>query len=288
MAKKQTKQKPQKILFTGEFKLLPVKKLEVDLAYQRDLKKKAVIYRIKTRFSWSKFGAISVSRRKDGSYYILDGQHRANAATLIEGLYEIPCLVFVGLSVEQEAETFVGINTDRTAMGAIDRYKARLIYGEPLAMQMHEILENNGWTVARAEVPMVLKAISSFERVFCAFGPDTAENVVMFCAEYFDGIMQNALLKALGLTDYYLRVERSESILDYSNQLGCLEECQRAIRNAKAKTNSSDVITMSRGIMDLINKRKHHKIRLRYTAPRCVKGVAPKYASRDLPHPESF
>lgn len=101
--------------------------LRVDASYQRSIdngKSRALIRKIARTWDWSLFQLLVVSRRPDGELYIVDGQHRWEAARLRRDLYDLPCSVYDFASVGDEATAFVALNQERKPLGALDLFKA--------------------------------------------------------------------------------------------------------------------------------------------------------------------
>lgn len=93
-------------------------KLRVDRTYQRELNQKEVA-NIVANWNDDIFNLPKVSQRKDGSLYIFDGQHATAAHRKVYGEEPIECIIFIGLSWEQEKDLFVaqnGISSDPTTM----------------------------------------------------------------------------------------------------------------------------------------------------------------------------
>lgn len=87
-------------------------------SYQRDTDTRRAD-KIAEAFDLSSFGTVTVSRRKDGHLYIVDGKHRSTAAVK-NGLEGVPTLVLDGLTEEQEAAKFLKLNETKT-VSAVDR-----------------------------------------------------------------------------------------------------------------------------------------------------------------------
>ena len=119
---------------------IPVDKLVIDRSFQRKVseRSRSRILKIANNFSWSQFGAIIVSRTHDSRYSVIDGQHRAIAATHI-GQVMVPAVVVAG-DTRKQALDFVGINTNRTSVATIDKFRARVTAGEPDAVELAKIL----------------------------------------------------------------------------------------------------------------------------------------------------
>jgi len=130
--------------YTGTFRLMGIGRLHIDVKYQRG-EQGLWAERIAENFSWPFFGALVVSRRK-GAYYVVDGQHRALAAAL-RGIEEVPCLVFEGLELKDEAASFVNIQR-RKPISPVTTWKANLVAEEPNTVGAQTIMARYGFAVA--------------------------------------------------------------------------------------------------------------------------------------------
>lgn len=138
----------------------------VDHRYQRELDVKRVEHMAKD-FRLDLVGVPVVSKRDDGSYVRLDGQHRL-AAAVVAGHGDEPILMEVveGLSIQQEAELFLRLNGGRKAVGAIDKYKARIQAAEPVALEIHGILKKNGCRISGGRGRGIVAAVSAVEYAY--------------------------------------------------------------------------------------------------------------------------
>jgi hypothetical protein len=130
---------------SGHLEWLIVKDLRIDPRYQRDLSP-LYVRRIVREFDPDAFGVIIVSERSDRHAYIVDGQHRI--AALKEMGWEdqlVPCLVYRDLSIENEAKAFYKPQSTRRAMTPANRFKARLMAGDPSAIEVKATVERAGY-----------------------------------------------------------------------------------------------------------------------------------------------
>ena len=88
----------EKTILTEQGELLTINKNLLTIApeYQRGLSKTSV-KRIEQNWSWRAAGVVTVSVR-NGTHYVVDGQHRVEASKNIPEITHIPCLVFKSLS----------------------------------------------------------------------------------------------------------------------------------------------------------------------------------------------
>jgi hypothetical protein len=120
--------------------LVPLISCFVDDRYQRRVSQGSMmrIRRILRDFTWARFGAITVARTKDNGYAVIDGQHRVIAARTL-GIADVPAVIVSGDTADQAAD-FVGINTTRTSVATIDKFRARVASGDETACEVAELL----------------------------------------------------------------------------------------------------------------------------------------------------
>lgn len=137
----------------------------IDASYQRDLDESRVDA-MAENFDQSRTGVPVLSIRKDGTYVVLDGQHRLAAMRQagLEGI-KILCEVHNGLSPAEEAELFLKLNNGRKPVGAHDKYKARMVAKEPVALEFTRIIESLGLRIGRAPGKNTICAIEAVESV---------------------------------------------------------------------------------------------------------------------------
>jgi hypothetical protein len=128
---------------TGQYVgAIPASRLFVDSSYQRDANLPRVA-RMVAEFDVTRLGVLEVSDRGDGSYAIVEGQHRWLAARRAMATPELPdpplvCQVHRGLDVAGEANLFYLIDRGRKVLSGYDRWKARRGSGENVVLQIEE------------------------------------------------------------------------------------------------------------------------------------------------------
>lgn len=126
--------------------------LNIDHAYQREKVSLGKVQQIQSSWSWVGCGMILVALRKDGTYWVMDGQHRVLAARNRSDIDELPCLVFSVESKNDEAAGFLVANTQRKPVTAIAKYKAMVLTKDATAMAVDEVLDRLGIEVAETAV----------------------------------------------------------------------------------------------------------------------------------------
>lgn len=116
--------------------MVALKPLRTDRSYQREIKQD-LIQTIRNNWHDIAAGAIILSRRKDGSLWIVDGQHRVAAAQMLK-MTRLPAIIIEGLTIEQEAELRIELTTRKSDTPG-EKFKARLVANEPKALSILEI-----------------------------------------------------------------------------------------------------------------------------------------------------
>lgn len=130
--------------------MVPVEAIQVDNSYQRDVVPLRV-RRILKAFRWRDFQPVTLADQGDGTYCVIDGQHRVHAARLHPDVSAVPAaIVDLAGSKRDEAASFITINNERTAVTAVDRYWAGLEAGDPDAMRVCTVLSEAGCDVVPA------------------------------------------------------------------------------------------------------------------------------------------
>jgi hypothetical protein len=120
---------------------------------------------IAAEFKQHMLGTFVISERKDGRLVVLDGMHRREVCMSVGHNTPVTCEVFTGLSIAEEAELFVGRNNARMP-SAISKFHARVLMGEPAAMEITSILERHQWHISVDPLPGCLAAVVALESVY--------------------------------------------------------------------------------------------------------------------------
>ncbi len=132
----------------GEFAMINKNDLHIDHTYQRGLNNERAL-KYASEWSWLACGALTVTLREDGDWYVIDGQHRLEAAKKRSDITALPCLAFETSEVRQEAHGFLQVNITRRPMSSIDRYHAMLADQDPSALELETLALSIGRVVRR-------------------------------------------------------------------------------------------------------------------------------------------
>jgi hypothetical protein len=164
----------------------------MDDSYQRSTDNQAsqrLITSIAANFDWRLCAPLIVSRRGDGEFVVIDGQHRTMAAKL-RGMDDLPCCVFTYDSPEDEAKFFITANRSRKPMNRLDDFHAAIAAGDDLALEIRRIVTSAGLSVARntassAWKPGEIAFTSSIASTLRKYGAEITGKALTLIAEAF-------------------------------------------------------------------------------------------------------
>lgn len=133
----------------GKYLKISKHEIKVDQEYQRDNIRAARINRIASRFSWVRFGCLLVAKRPDGTFWVFDGQHRKLAADKQSDIDLLPCLVFESTGPTVEANFFLDVNSDRSSLTMLDRFKALISSQDETAIAVQKMVTASKYRIQR-------------------------------------------------------------------------------------------------------------------------------------------
>lgn len=134
-------------VFGGFHRMIPWTDLNVDTSYQR-LLSEAKVGKIARIFDPEAFGELVIGQRPDGTYWVIDGQHRWKAMQKLGWTDQlVPCHVIPDMTPEREAKLYDLYNGNRGMPRITDQFKARVRYGDPEAMKIMSIVNEVGFEI---------------------------------------------------------------------------------------------------------------------------------------------
>lgn len=179
----------------------------------------------KGALDWRAFGVILVARRPNGEYWVYDGGHRLKLAIQL-GFTHVPCIVheFSG-SINDEAASFIDVNTRRKTTVPEDRFKAFLVADESVAVKVNSLLAEAGYRPGKSGG---VRCLDSLVRL-CSNYPTSFEAVFPLVLRMHSGKpLQLRLIGALHYLELWLRF-MGRSLLDADLQPRLLVGDHRAL-----------------------------------------------------------
>jgi hypothetical protein len=164
--------------------------LAVDRRYQRDIggAGQAHVNAILREFNWNRYQPIVVSERADGTYAVIDGQHRLEAARKHPLISELPCYIVDAGDIAAEAAIFSSSNSRRLGLTSQQKYWAAYVAGDAVAVAIHKLCGHAGVTILRAPPsydipPRSILSPFTVQKVFKAHGGAALATALRLLAE---------------------------------------------------------------------------------------------------------
>lgn len=250
----------------GELTWVSKRGLGVDDTYQRtlnDVKRK----QIAAAFNWAAFGVLTVARRRNGSLFVIDGQHRLSAALSRKDITDVPCVIFdTEDDIAGEARDFIDTNTSRKPVSAVEKFKALLVTEDHAAIVCQRLATESGRDIRRGAgastvtcVAAIMRQINRNEESFCRAWPvivAICEGEVMH-SDIVDGVafLETRLMSANGTKCGVKRIKDRLVAVGYNGLLNAISEAKAYHRNAGEKV-------CALGLLNAANNRLSHRYRV--------------------------
>ena len=146
-----------------------------------------------------------ISRRLDGSLYVIDGNHRRVIA-FEKGITSLPAMIFSELGREREADLYTKLGT---VLGQTPwtRFQSKLVAGDQAARAIIRIADTNGFEVnAMAYLDSRIQAIARLEWIYARGGPEGLDWTLGFLRESYNGLRESlGEMQLEGVFSFYMR-----------------------------------------------------------------------------------
>ena len=158
-------------------KYVSVGNMHADDGYQRPANL-ARVRKIAKEWDDMLMSPILLSKRADGTYWVMDGNHTRLAAREKFGAdHELPCIVYENLTPQQEAEVFTRKNSSQKKPSYNQMLKAKLSAGDPFTTHYFRSLDAAGlWYTLGAQTRGQFRAHNALMKVY----KSTANNPDLF------------------------------------------------------------------------------------------------------------
>lgn len=174
--------------------LLPAQ-LKVDESYQRSIETKesqGLIRKIAQHWNWDLCQPLVVARRDSGELFVIDGQHRLEAARLRGDIAQLPAVVVAYASAADEAASFVHLNQQRRALTPLQIFHAAVASGDTDANAMLAAIAAAGLRLGKSSQletspPMTIINVGGIQRAWRRQGAEAASAALKILSAAFAG-----------------------------------------------------------------------------------------------------
>ncbi|HVW80635.1 MAG TPA: DUF6551 family protein [Mycobacteriales bacterium] len=178
---------------------VPIDLMRTSPVAQRELNQ-ARVDKLAANFDLEMLGTPTVSKR-DGHFYIVDGQHRIEALKEIGwGDQQIQCWTYEGLTEAEEAEKWLVLN-DVLTQSAYDKFARGVVAGRLKECDIDRIVRAQGLAVSRAHSGQgAISAVGTLTRIYDRAGPAVLARTLRIIRDaYGDAGFEAAIIDGIGL-----------------------------------------------------------------------------------------
>jgi hypothetical protein len=252
--------------FVTRFEKIHRDDLMIDPLYQRGVNPHLVTRLVKN-FNKDSFGVLTVSERANGDKYILDGQHRWKVAQLCVEEY-LPCHVYEGLTLQDEARIFSDINTNRVGVTALYRYRAGVIAGSSPEKEIDAWVQANGWRVGNSSSIDIIAFVLALVKTWVSNSNACKEALLAqraistkFSSDHIEPMHVNIhtglhylLTSVDSCNNPLIARDKTDTYIDKLARLGGLSAILKSIKRIEIELNHKTIArTNALGILRLLN-----------------------------------
>jgi len=239
---------------------VPIDKIAVDHNYQREIKPLRVA-QILREFNWAHFQPVMLAEQPDGTFTVFDGQHRVAAARAHPSIVEVPAAVVRVAGTQGEANAFLGVNVNRTAVTTVEKYWAGIEAGNADMIRVRDVLARAGCEVIQAVgvKPSAKKtlAVTAVDRSIRTFGEEATAEACRTLATAWS--KDHSALGAIFIQALARLYRNNSKIISRDRMEQKLRSCDRKTLAATAETlrkigGGDASVNLSKALVESYNK----------------------------------
>lgn len=199
-----------------------------------------------------------VVNKRDGRYWIVDGQHRIGALKLVgfsdDDQIQVEC--YEGLSEAEEAEQFL-TRDDRTKISTFDRFRISVVAGRDEEKEIERIVHDGGFRIAQGKRERAIGAVESLRFAY-DLSPAVLGRTLCILGAAFDGdpeALTSDLLKGMALVcqRYNGSLDDSKAVQKLAGLTGGPVALKRKAEALKLRTGHSKPQCAAGAIVEALN-----------------------------------
>jgi hypothetical protein len=169
------------------FELVPIKNLVSNQDYQRNLSMKHVKKAVED-FDLNQINPIKVSRR-DGTYYVFNGQHTAEIVAMASGSRDTPvwCMIYDDLEYIEEADIFANQMKNVKTLHPVEIFKANCEAGNEKNLTIKGLVESYDLKISVNNSPGTVAAVGTLEKIYDRHGYSVLDRVISLIIMTWEG-----------------------------------------------------------------------------------------------------
>lgn len=173
-----------------DFVWLPLSRIRIDMPYQR-IPNERRVREMAANFDPDLLNPLHVSDRGDGFYYCFDGGHRVAMLRLLGWQDQlVPCLRYLHLTYEDEADLFVELNRKPQRPSTLTTFRGAVEAKKPWALAIMQEVQAVGFFVKWKHGERgrgAVQAVGSLERIYRWGGTEQLRTVLQTIQRAWNG-----------------------------------------------------------------------------------------------------
>jgi hypothetical protein len=139
-------------------------------------------------FDLNQINPIKVSRR-DGTYYVFNGQHTAEIVAMASGSRDTPvwCMIYDDLEYVEEADIFANQMKNVKALHPVEIFKANCEAGNEKELTIKGLVESYDLKISASTTAGTVAAVGTLEKIYDRYGYNVLDRVISLIIMTWEG-----------------------------------------------------------------------------------------------------
>jgi hypothetical protein len=203
---------------------------------------------------------ITVSLRADGTYHVVDGQHRVRMCKLL-GMTEIPARIIEGLEAEQESKLFIMLDKNKLKLTSKDKFLGLVNAKSAHHREILDIITKYGFSVttdnSRRSMITRISAIGTVDKIAKTMGLDILASTLHLISSTWKNNPQAIHFQFMEATAKFINKYSGKPSFDFGlaeKQLKVLDP-RKTLAQAKGTQNCTPVDSIMTNLVNTYNYR---------------------------------
>lgn len=245
---------PKRVERDARLRWVPIADMKTSPLTQRDLKQ-ARVDQLAANFDLEQIGTPTVNHR-DGSWYIIDGQHRIAALKEIGWEdQQIQCWAYEGLTETEEAEKFLKLN-DYLAVNAFAKFRIGVRAEREEETDIDRIVRAQGLHVSHQKGEGNISAVVTLRKLYRRSPATLARSLRISRDAYGDAGMEGPVIEGIGLLchRYNGLLDDDRAVAGLSKALGGVNGLLAKAEVLRKQTQNARAHCVAAAAVELINQ----------------------------------
>lgn len=247
---------PKRTQRAARLRWIALADMKVSPVAQRKLRRYHVD-RIAADFDPERVGNLTVNIRDDGTIYIIDGQHRAEAMRQVGwGDQQVQCWTYEGLTEKEEADLYLDLSAV-LPIGAFEKFGIGVTAERVDETDIDRVVRAQGLSISRDKGAGRIRSVAALRKVYArSGGPGLARTLGIIRDAYGDPGLEGPVIDGIGMlcARYDGQLDQARAVKQLSAAHGGVNGLLSTAETLRKKTGSPKPVCVAATAVEFYNR----------------------------------